>query len=74
VRTEVRRFLGDWLDTEESQGLLQYQQRGLSELKADMRRELGAVAPLVRWLGPVVTWFLVRASPYLEQNRRERSA
>src|SRR5215469_2570121 len=32
VRTEVRRFYGDWLDTEESQRFLQYQKRGLGEL------------------------------------------
>jgi hypothetical protein len=73
VRTEVPRFLGDWLDTEESQRLLQYQTRGLSELQADMRRDLGVVAPLIRMLRPVATWFLLRGSPYLEQNRRARS-
>ena len=70
VRTAVPRFLGDWLDTEESQRLLQYQKRGLAELKADMRKELGVVAPLVRLLRPVATWFMLRSSPYLEENRR----
>jgi nucleoside-diphosphate-sugar epimerase len=74
VRTGVPRFPGDWLDTEESQRLLQYQKRGLSELAADMRRDLGAVAPLIRLLRPVVTWFMLRNSPYLEQSRRSRSA
>jgi nucleoside-diphosphate-sugar epimerase len=73
VRTAVPRFLGDWLDTEESERLLQYQKRGLGELKADMRKDLGVVAPLIRLLGPVATWFLVRNSPYLEENRRLRS-
>jgi nucleoside-diphosphate-sugar epimerase len=70
VRTEVPRFLGDWLDTEESQRLLQYQKRGLSELRADLRRDLGMVAPLIRLLRPVATWFLLRSSPYLEESRR----
>jgi nucleoside-diphosphate-sugar epimerase len=70
VRTEVPRFSGDWVDTGESQRLLQYQKRGLDELKADMRRNLGAIAPLIRLLRPVVTWGLLRRSPYLEQNRR----
>jgi nucleoside-diphosphate-sugar epimerase len=74
VRTGAPRFLGDWLDTDESQRLLQYQKRGLSELKADMRRDLGAVAALIRLLRPIATWFLLRASPYLEANRRARSA
>ena len=70
VRTEVRRFYGDWLDTEESQRFLQYQKRGLGELKVDMREDLGAVAPLIRLLRPVITWFVVRGSPYLRENRR----
>jgi nucleoside-diphosphate-sugar epimerase len=74
VRTEVPRFFGDWVDTEESQRLLQYQRRGLSELKADMRKGLGVVGPLVRLLRPVVTWFLVRSSPYLKENRHGRSS
>jgi nucleoside-diphosphate-sugar epimerase len=70
VRTEVPRFSGDWVDTEESQRLLHYQRRGFDELKADMRRNLGAIAPLIRLLRPVVTWGLLRRSPYLQQNRR----
>jgi len=70
VRTEVPRFLGDWLDTEESQRLLQYQTRGLSELKADMRKDLGAIVPLIRLLRPLATRLLLRGSPYLKENRR----
>jgi nucleoside-diphosphate-sugar epimerase len=73
VRTEVRRFFGDWLDTEESERLLRYQKRGLSDLKADMGRDLGAIVPLIRLLRPVVTWYVTRSSPYLKENRR-RSA
>jgi nucleoside-diphosphate-sugar epimerase len=69
VRTRVRRFFGDWLDTEESERLLHYQTRGLSELKADMRQDLGAIVPLIRLLRPLVTWFVLRASPYLKENR-----
>jgi hypothetical protein len=37
-----------------------------------MRKGLGVVAPLVRLLRPVVTWFLLQGSPYLEENRRGR--
>jgi nucleoside-diphosphate-sugar epimerase len=70
VRTGVPRFPGDWLDTEESQRLLQYQKRGLSELVADMRRDLGVVAPLIRLLRPVATRFMLGSSPYLKENRR----
>jgi len=74
VRTGVRRFFGDWLDTEESQRLLQYQQRGLGEQQADMRADLGAIVPLIRLLRPVATWFFARKSPYLKKNRRSESS
>lgn len=70
VRTQVRRFFGDWMDTEESQRLLRYQTRGLTEQKTDMRKDLGVIVPLIRLLRPVVTWFIVRSSPYLKENRR----
>jgi len=69
VRTEVRRFFGDWLDTEESERLLHYQKRGLRELKADMRKDLRAVVPLIRMLRPLANWFVLRASPYLKKNK-----
>jgi nucleoside-diphosphate-sugar epimerase len=74
VRTEVPRFFGDWADTEESERLLHYQKRGLCELKADMRKDLRAIVPLIRLLRPVATWFVLRASPYLKENRRVSSS
>jgi nucleoside-diphosphate-sugar epimerase len=73
VRTAVRRFFGDWVDSEESQKLFAYQNRGLGELKADLRKDLGAMAPLIRLLRPVISWFIVRSSPYLKENRRAAS-
>jgi nucleoside-diphosphate-sugar epimerase len=71
VRTEVPRYSGDWVDTAESQRLLQYQKRGLDELKADMKKNLGVIAPMIRLLRPLVTWGLLRRSPYLKQNLRQ---
>jgi nucleoside-diphosphate-sugar epimerase len=70
VQPPLRRFFGDWLDTEESQRLLQFQKRGLGEVKADMRKDLGAIVPLIRLLRPLVTWYVVRSSPHLAKNRR----
>lgn len=64
VRGPVPRFPGDWLDTEESQRLLQYQTRGLAELTTDIRRHLGLLAPLIGLTRPLATWFLRRSSPY----------
>jgi len=69
AKADHPRFTGDWLDTDESQRLLQYQSRGLDELKEDLKRGLGAIVPVVRMLRPIVTWFYVRSSPYLKANR-----
>jgi UDP-glucose 4-epimerase len=73
VRASPPRFTGDWMDTEESQRLLRYQTRGLDDLILDMRKGLGVLAPVVRMLRPVVTYFYVRSSPYLKENL-QRSA
>ncbi|MFA5939514.1 MAG: NAD(P)-dependent oxidoreductase [Sinimarinibacterium sp.] len=73
VQTEVPRFFGDWVDTEESQRLLRYQTRGLREQTADMRKDFGAIVPLIRLLRPVATWFVVRSSAHLKENQRRAS-
>lgn len=70
VRTDLPHFSGDWVDTEESQRLLQYQKRGMDELAADMRKGLGVFALLIRLFRPLATWGLLRSSPYLKENRR----
>lgn len=73
VRSNPPRFTGDWMDTEESQRLLRYQTRDLEDLITDMRKGLGLLAPVVRLLRPIVTYFYVRSSPYLKENRRRSS-
>jgi nucleoside-diphosphate-sugar epimerase len=74
ARTEVPRFFGDWVDTEESQRLLQYQKRGLGEQLEDMRRDFGVIVPLIRLLRPLATWYVTRSSPHLKENRRRASS
>ncbi|HEY7053645.1 MAG TPA: NAD(P)-dependent oxidoreductase [Mycobacterium sp.] len=73
VRTHPARFFGDWVDTEESQRLLQYQKRGLHEQLEDMRQDFGMLVPAIRLVRPLATWFVTRRSAYLEQNRRSAS-
>lgn len=70
VRTRPPRFFGDWVDTEESQRLLQYQKRGLNEQLEDMVKDFGMLVPLVRLVRPLATWFVTRKSAHLKQNRR----
>jgi nucleoside-diphosphate-sugar epimerase len=70
VRRMPLRFFGDWVDTEESQRLLQYQQRGLNEQLGDMQKDFGLLVPIIRLVRPLATWFITRSSAYLPENRR----
>jgi nucleoside-diphosphate-sugar epimerase len=72
VRAKPARFSGDWVDTKESQRLLQYQKRGISEQLEDMKKEFGMLVPLIRLVRPLATWFVTRRSAYFKQNRRLR--
>jgi hypothetical protein len=69
VRTRPARFVGDWVDTEESQRLLQYQKRGLHEQLNDMKDDFGVLVPIIRLMRPLATWFVTRRSAYLKANR-----
>ena len=71
ARTEVPRFFGDWVDTDESQRLLRYQTRGLGEQLEDMRKDFGALVPLIRLVRPLATWFVTRRSRHWKANRRK---
>ena len=70
VRAKPARFFGDWVDTEQSQRLLQYQKRGLREQLEDMKKEFGILLPLIRLVRPLATWFVVRSSAHLRENRQ----
>ncbi|GFG67942.1 3-beta hydroxysteroid dehydrogenase [Mycobacterium kubicae] len=70
VRTRPPRFFGDWVDTEESQRLLQYQRRGLNEQLEDMKKDFGMLVPLIRLVRPLARWFVTRSSAYVKENRR----
>jgi nucleoside-diphosphate-sugar epimerase len=70
VRRRPPRFFGDWVDTDESQRLLEYQKRGLNEQLEDMRKDFGMLVPVIRLVRPLATWFVIRSSAYLKENRR----
>jgi nucleoside-diphosphate-sugar epimerase len=58
-------FSTDWLDTTESQRLLNYQTRTLDDYLKELRALLGWRLPLIRALRPFVRSWLLRQSPYL---------
>jgi nucleoside-diphosphate-sugar epimerase len=70
VRTKPPRFFGDWVDTNESQRLLQYQERGLNEQLDDMKKDFGMLVPFIRFARPLARWFVTRSSAHLKENRR----
>jgi hypothetical protein len=59
-------FPTDWLDTVESQALLDYQKRDLSHYIDDMTALLGARQRLTRLFRPIVRAQLLRKSPYFQ--------
>jgi len=58
-------FFGDWLDTRESQALLQFQRHSLDDYYADLRRSIGWKRWLLRALAPLANRQIHRQSPYL---------
>lgn len=59
-----RRFYTDWLDTDESQALLGYQQRYYSDYLDDIRALLGHRLAAIRASAPLVRRFILANSPY----------
>jgi len=58
----------DWLDTQDSQHLLNYQQRTYDDYLQEMTHLLARWLPLVRFCSPVVRWLMLRQSPYLRRK------
>jgi len=62
-------FYTDWMDTRESQRLLNYQNRVLSDYINDIKTSMGFKRYLVRFVKPFVRYWLLRKSPYLMQKK-----
>jgi len=59
-------FSIDWLDTEESQALLDFQRHTLEDYLQDVRAKVGALRPLIRLTAPLVRAYMVKQSPYTD--------
>ncbi len=66
-------FATDYLDTRESQRLLQYQRRDLNDYVRNVRARLGYRGVLIRVFRPIVRAWLLRRSPYLGSRMPRRS-
>lgn len=64
-------FCTDWLDTDESQQLLQYQTLTLQDYVREMAALMGVRRHLARLFRPAVRAWLLRRSPYYRRARLE---
>ncbi len=55
-------FQTDWVDSEESQPILDYQRRGAAEYFAEVSAELGPARHLMKVIGPAITPVLLAHS------------
>jgi len=62
-------FPTDWIDTTESQRVLQYQQRDLDDYVREMVKLMGFKRHLIRLFRPIVRCFLLHRSPYLRARK-----
>lgn len=53
----------DWLDTEESQRLLNYQRYSFDDIIQDLTRIVGYKRQLTRLVSPIARWWILRMSP-----------
>jgi nucleoside-diphosphate-sugar epimerase len=57
-------YFADWLDTEESQRLLDYQRYSFDDIIVHLTRLYGYQRPLVELVRPIARWWVLRLSPY----------
>jgi len=60
----------DWLDTDESQTLLQYQRYSFDDFIEQLRRASRFTRPLVRLFSPLIRWYMLRYSEAWQARRR----
>jgi UDP-glucose 4-epimerase len=63
-------FHCDWLDSDESQRLLEYQSRTFDDYLTELRRHYGWRTPLVKAVAPLIRAAMLRRSPYLKVAAR----
>lgn len=61
-------FPTDWVDTAESQRILDYQRRDLGDYVQEMVKLMGHRRNLIRLFRPVARWWLLRRSPYYRRS------
>jgi nucleoside-diphosphate-sugar epimerase len=55
----------DWIDTDESERLLQYQRHTFDDIIDEVRRLVAYRRYAIRTVRPIAKWFILRTSPYM---------
>ena len=64
----------DWLDTSESQRLLNYQQHSFETFAREMPKMMGPIRFVVPLVRPIARWYVLKQSPYLKANKAAKKA
>jgi UDP-glucose 4-epimerase len=59
----------DFMDTEETQRLLNFQNHSFDDYLRDVRKQFGWRLFFTRLLSPIIGWFVLKCSPYYKRNR-----
>lgn len=62
-------FYTDWLDTEESQKLLNYQRTTFNDYLIYLKKKFGFKRYVIRSLGPIIKHYLIKTSPYYKSQK-----
>lgn len=57
-----RPYYCDWVDTAESQAILQYQEHSFDDFVRELRYTSRRTRPIVRFFSPLIRWYLLRYS------------
>jgi nucleoside-diphosphate-sugar epimerase len=59
----------DYMDTEETQQLLHFQNHSFEDYLSDVKKEFGWRRFFTRLFGPIVQWWMISCSPYYKANK-----
>ena len=65
-------YYTDWMDTEESQRVLQFQQHSLNDYIAELDQKFKYTRPLLKLVMPLVRYYLTTKSPIYQLHKQAR--
>jgi len=65
----IEAFYTDWMDTNQSQAILQYQEKDLDDYIEDLKKALGFKRHFVKIFQPIVRYTLLKKSPFMGSAR-----